>query len=297
VNLRQIEIFYAIYRSGSISAAARQLHTSQPALSKTLKHTETQLGFKLFDRVKQRLVPTFEGKLLFGECHELQKSLNSVNALGQKLGSQSHRSLRIGFLPSLGVGFAPRLLARMADNPFFSCEIYTHHYDQIVERLLSHRLDIGVAFSLPQPPGLRSIPVGRMRLVYVQAADKATKAPSEPMQLSDVDSTSLIGLERESPVGRALEAEFRHEGRDYTPKISVHTYAVAAACAAEGVGPAIVDEFSAKSTPGLHIRPLEPAQYFDIVALLHERHATSRAETELIERMTRVCKAEGHALV
>ncbi|RKF13582.1 LysR family transcriptional regulator [Roseovarius spongiae] len=296
MNFRQIEIFYAIYRSGSISAAARQLRTSQPALSKALKHAESQLGFKLFDRVKQRLIPTHEAELIFAESHQLQKSLNSVNALVDKLGDLSRRTLRIGFLPSLGVGFAPRVLARLAGETSPSCEIYTHHYDQILERLLSHRLDLGVAFSLPQPPGLRSIPVGRMRLVYVEAAGKSAQTVKGPVHLSDVDSKALVGLERESPVGRALEVEFQREGREYAPRISVHTYAVAAACAAKGVGPAIVDEFSAASTPGLNVRPLEPARCFEIVVLLPEDYAASRAETELIDCMLCVCRAEGHAL-
>ena len=65
MNLRQIEIFRAIRSTGSISAAARQLSISQPALSKALKHAEAQLTFKLFDRVKQRLIPTFEAEALF----------------------------------------------------------------------------------------------------------------------------------------------------------------------------------------------------------------------------------------
>ncbi|MEX3313492.1 LysR family transcriptional regulator [Sulfitobacter sp. PS-8MA] len=294
MNFRQIEVFYAIYRAGSISAAARQLNSSQPALSKVLKHTESQLGFALFDRVKQRLVPTYEANLIFAECDALQTSLETVNALAERLNGVSRRSLRIGFLPSLGVGFAPRLLARICGECLPRCEIYTHHYDQILERLLSHQLDLGVAFSLPQPPGLRSVPVGRMRLVYVEALRQGLN--SAPIKLCEVNSTDLIGLERESPVGSALEAAFHAAGRDYSPRVSVHTYAVAAACAAEGVGPAIVDEFSAKATPGLHLRSLEPARRFDIVALLHERHATSRAEAQMIAQMQRLCHAEGYGL-
>lgn len=294
MNFRQIEVFHAIYRAGSISAAARQLNSSQPALSKTLKHTEAQLGFALFDRVKQRLVPTHEASLLFAECDALQASLGTVNALAERLSGAPQRSLRIGFLPSLGVGFVPRLLARMQSKTIPPCEIYTHHYDQVLERLLSHKLDLGVAFSLPQPPGLRSVPVGRMRLVYVEAIGKGLSR--DPIKLCEVNSTNLIGLERESPVGSALEAAFQAAGRDYTPRVSVHTYAVAAACAAEGVGPAIVDEFSAKATPGLHVRPLEPARRFDIVALLHERHSTSRAEARMISEMQRLCRAEGYGL-
>ena len=48
MRLRQIEVFHAVYTSGSISAAARALNVSQPSVSKVLRHTEVQLGLPLF---------------------------------------------------------------------------------------------------------------------------------------------------------------------------------------------------------------------------------------------------------
>ena len=58
VNLRQLEIFYAVMKSGTVSGAAKHLHVSQPNVTRVLSHTEQQLGFALFERIIGRLVPT-----------------------------------------------------------------------------------------------------------------------------------------------------------------------------------------------------------------------------------------------
>src|SRR5258706_14255042 len=55
MTLRQLETLYAIMRAGSITAAARNLHVTQPAVSAVLKHTEQQLKMKLFERIGGRL--------------------------------------------------------------------------------------------------------------------------------------------------------------------------------------------------------------------------------------------------
>lgn len=57
---RQLEIFTAVMRAGTVTGAARLLNISQPALSQTLMHAEDELGFALFERVKGRLRPTPE---------------------------------------------------------------------------------------------------------------------------------------------------------------------------------------------------------------------------------------------
>ncbi|UUZ72323.1 LysR family transcriptional regulator [Polaromonas sp. P1(28)-8] len=48
MNARQLEVFRAIMRNRSLTAAAESLHVSQPAVSKVLRHFEIQIGYKLF---------------------------------------------------------------------------------------------------------------------------------------------------------------------------------------------------------------------------------------------------------
>ena len=70
MNLRQIEIFHAVYLHGSASAAARALNVSQPSVTKVLRHAEESIGIVLFERSKGRLVPTQDARTLFEEVTE-----------------------------------------------------------------------------------------------------------------------------------------------------------------------------------------------------------------------------------
>ena len=58
MNAREIEVFVTIMRCRTLSAAAEQLHVTQPALSKALRHCEDRLGYRLFHRSGGRLSPT-----------------------------------------------------------------------------------------------------------------------------------------------------------------------------------------------------------------------------------------------
>ena len=48
MKLKHIEVFNAVMLTGSVSAAARLLHVTQPAITQTLQHAELQLGYALF---------------------------------------------------------------------------------------------------------------------------------------------------------------------------------------------------------------------------------------------------------
>lgn len=87
MNYRQIEVFHAVMETGSGTAAARVLNLSQPAVTKIVRHTESQLGFALFHRVKGRLVPTDHAVALqpdvervFDEVLSVQQSIEDIRS-------------------------------------------------------------------------------------------------------------------------------------------------------------------------------------------------------------------------
>ena len=85
MRLRHIEVFHAIYTTGSITNAAKILHVSQPSVSKVLTHAELQLGFKLFERVKGRLIPTDEAGMLFDEADKIYQQIRSIKNTAQNI--------------------------------------------------------------------------------------------------------------------------------------------------------------------------------------------------------------------
>ena len=68
VNLDLYRVFYTVAKSGSLTKAAEELYISQPAVSRSIKQLETQLGVSLFTRTHRgmKLSPQ-GGELIFDE--------------------------------------------------------------------------------------------------------------------------------------------------------------------------------------------------------------------------------------
>lgn len=79
INLNHLRIFEVVYKSRSMTAAALELHLTQSGVSQHIKALEDILGVKLFDRIKQRLIPTASAQVLF------QQSARSFSEIEQAL--------------------------------------------------------------------------------------------------------------------------------------------------------------------------------------------------------------------
>ena len=71
MDLKQLEYFSAIVEEGSISAAAKHLHISQPPLSAQLHRLEEELGAPLMERGPRRCTPTEAGRVLYQRAKQL----------------------------------------------------------------------------------------------------------------------------------------------------------------------------------------------------------------------------------
>ncbi|WP_457155575.1 LysR family transcriptional regulator, partial [Mesorhizobium sp. P5_C1] len=85
LNARLIETFRAIMMVGTVTGAAEMLHTSQPALSRSLQRLESVVGLSLFKRTKGRLVPTAHALAFFEEVQKSYIGLEHLAHVAQKL--------------------------------------------------------------------------------------------------------------------------------------------------------------------------------------------------------------------
>jgi DNA-binding transcriptional LysR family regulator len=81
MDLRHLRTFVTIAEQGTVSKAALRLGVAQPALSRQIADLETELGVKLFDRIRRRLVLTGEGAQILSESRTI---LGAVGALGER---------------------------------------------------------------------------------------------------------------------------------------------------------------------------------------------------------------------
>jgi len=79
INLRQVEIFRATMKFGTVTAAAVALGSSQPTITRELARLQAHVGFSLFERKRQRLVPTARALKLYQEVQASFIGLDRIN--------------------------------------------------------------------------------------------------------------------------------------------------------------------------------------------------------------------------
>jgi DNA-binding transcriptional LysR family regulator len=113
MRLNHIRDFMAIVEAGSIRAAARSLALTQPALTKSLRQLETELGAVLVTRGVRGARPTEIGRAFLARARavtvELQRARDEIDQLrGGRAGS-----LAVGSAPGPALGLLPAALARL----------------------------------------------------------------------------------------------------------------------------------------------------------------------------------------
>lgn len=285
MNLRQLEVFYAIMQAGTVSGAARLLHVSQPNVTRVLAHTEQQLSFALFERVKGRLVPTQEAKALLPEAEKVYQQLGQFRSLTNKV-KQGTQHLRIGAPPVLAAHLLAPTVALLSKEHGISFELLTANRDELCSGLLKHELDLAIAFGEETPPALMGHVLLKENLALI--APKSAAIPAEKtVILEELISHDLpiIGLDSRDPLGLLLHQTLSARGEHYQHAITVRSYSAAAELVKHQAGFAIVDPWTAKQyrqDDAVSVHTLEPNMSFSVSILFAEHTPQSIATKQFI---------------
>lgn len=138
-----LEAFVEVCRHGSVSAAARALHRTQPAVSYRIKQLEEQTGVELFERVGRSLKLTRRGELLLDEAESI---LGRLRALGDVLteGDDLPRGrVTIGTLPTIARHYLDGAFGEaIVTWPQVKWKVQTGFVAELMEQLRDGTVDV-----------------------------------------------------------------------------------------------------------------------------------------------------------
>ena len=288
MRLRHIEVFHAIYTNGSITNAAKMLHVSQPSVSKVLSHAEMQLGFKLFERIKGRLIPTDEANMLFDEVDKIYQQMRSIKSTAENIKKAEFGNINLSVTPALGFDALPNAIAQYHKTyPNVHFNVQTVHNNEVLQALLEHKCDIAILFSPCVMPSVKSIELAQSELVIVYPKTTFPELP-EQLTLNNLVDLEFIDISDSGPLGNLLWGRMMEEHIVINSTIKVQTYFIAARLVAQGAGVCIVDKYTALGnlSDNVAIASFNPPLNFTVNALHLENSALSKASVSFLDKLT-----------
>lgn len=145
MDFKQVETFRAVMQTRSMTLAAEQLHTSQPNVSRLIAKLERHCGFKLFERVGLRLLPTPEGEALHQDVERAFVGLHVIDERARVIRAEGVGMLRVAASPALTVGVLPRALEVFREeHPDVAVAAYTSDSPTVSHWVATGYCDIGL---------------------------------------------------------------------------------------------------------------------------------------------------------
>lgn len=281
LTIRQIEIFRTVLRAGTISAAARELHVSQPTVTKSLARMEVVLKLKLFQRAAGRVTPTLDAQRLLAETDapyaELQLAIGRVAQATQT----TEGLLRVGAQPSLANRLAAESLAVLMQRfPKASVHLDVLSVAEAIGYLRSGTGECALTVFPVLSADVASFELGAVQAVALVPRSSKLSQSRAPLTAKAAAREAIITFEPHVVHGRLV-----HDFFATANIVPVRTHMVrfansAVALAEAGLGVAIVDKMTALSANDTRVvmRPLA----FDGVLRAYLHRPMNRTPSRLL---------------
>ena len=148
MDIRTMQYYLAVVREGTISAAAKSLHVSQPSLSRQMKELEEELDAALFVRGNRRITLTEEGMVLRKRAEEMVHLMKMTEDEIAQIKNHISGSVRIGAGESWSFHYLSRTAASLAEeHPDIRFHITSGDTQDLMDELDNGLIDFAVIFT------------------------------------------------------------------------------------------------------------------------------------------------------
>ncbi|WP_455137737.1 LysR family transcriptional regulator [Thermophilibacter sp.] len=146
MELEQMRQLDAIERTGTMTAAARRLHVSQPALSRSVQRLEAELGQPLLDRAGRRVTLNDAGRVAVDWARQILRDERLMREAVAAVGARA-RALRVGTVAPAPLWRLTSLMVERLPEETLTSETLTN--DDVLRGLADGTLDLGIVDEKP----------------------------------------------------------------------------------------------------------------------------------------------------
>ncbi|MGO2132914.1 MAG: LysR substrate-binding domain-containing protein [Halomonas sp.] len=264
MELRTLKIFVSVATHKNFSAAARELHTVQPAISRQIADLEDELGVSLLWRNTREVRVTAPGEALLEEAQRLLALEAHARKRVAMAASGQTGTLRIGYMSSACASFVPGLMRDFAANhPEVSLSLHEMTAQQQLDAFGRDEIDIGLSRPLPieQRDTLTALPVYEDVLMAV-VPEGHRLAHRKRLALSELEQEDFVLFQRGQATGLFDQIISACGDADFSPRIQRQPALMQTLLSevAAGLGIAIVPSCIRRlQRDGCRFIPLRPA--------------------------------------
>lgn len=292
MQARQLEVFCMLMRSGTVTGAAAMLNISQPALSQILLHAEDQLGFKLFNRVRGKLVPTREAEELYPECERIFAELGALRRRTTDMRYGRTGLIRVAASAPPAMSIVPKALSAFrAAHPDVVVRSLIAPLVNIRDMILNGDAPLGVVMNNLARPGIEVETLGYAELICI-IPENHRFAELDEIGFADLQSETLISYRAGTLPGRLLLSAAAAEKQMFNPAIEIDISITALPFVRDGFGVAIVDGLLPwEQFPGLVRKPLKQRTTVPIALLTNRDRPLTGIHRDMAGNLREVCSA------
>jgi DNA-binding transcriptional LysR family regulator len=290
LSLIQLRVFVTAAQCGSFTAAAKQLHMSQPTVSETIRRVEQRYGTPLFVRGSKRLILTAPGEELMPLAEQTLASADGADRALRAVTGLQGGVASIGLLRNAKFyAMADLLTSFHARYPNVRLRVIGVNSADVADLVRDGDLEAGLVVLPVDTRELSVTPLLQDEVLYATSDPARTR----PVSLEDMAEASLILYDAHAgwrdPTRRQLAERALLRGLSLTPRIEVEQVDTALELVAAGAGETVVSRAVSESSiapAGVRYLPLQEPLY-DTVALIQKESAILSPATRELARLAR----------
>src|SRR5271167_3224046 len=218
MELRHLRYFIAVAEAGSLTVAARKLHTSQPSLSRQIRDLEHEVGAQLLTRRARGIDVAPAGRAFLEHARSVLSQVEAATEAARRVAHPAKPCFTMGFLTGHELTWMPEALRILRDElPNIDVMISSQYSPLLADGLSKGKIDAAFLRREKGVPGLAFRLLVKEPLVVVLPSDHHLAA-LKAISPGDLAGETFVTVSGTAPVLRVvIDSYLKRSGINITP--------------------------------------------------------------------------------